>query len=307
MDVSIGIVSYNTKDLLARCLESIFLKTEGVRFEVVVVDNCSTDGTLVMLKEYFPQVRLIGNNENRGYSKAVNQAYMVSKGDYFFIVNPDTEFVNNVAFELVKFFQSHPTAGVVGPKIIYPDGRLHRSCRRFITLPIAILDVFQLGLYFPNNLITRRYNYENWDHNSFREVDWLTGAAFMTSKAIFRKVDMFDERFFIYSEDMDYCFKVQKTGYTVFFNPCAIIIHHHAQGGTQYTTVRQIDYYKSLYFYIEKHLSKVAAFTFRISTIIWALVYLVIRLCKSPFLRGRGRARDYLQIPLRLLLFKGHG
>lgn len=307
MDVSIGIVSYNTKELIARCLDSIFMKTKGVHFEVVIVDNCSSDGTPMMLEECFPQVTLICNNENRGFSRSVNQAFMASQGDYFFILNPDTELYGNPIYELFNFMKSHPDVGVVGPKILYPNERLHPSCWKFMTLMLAILDVFQITLYFPGNSFSKRYNYDYWKHNYIREVDWITGAAFMTRRDIYQKLNMLDEQFFIYSEDMDYCFKAWKAGYKVLFNPNAIVIHHHAKGGTQHTHVRQIDYYKSLYLYIKKNLNKPKAILFRISTMIWALVYLIIRLCKSPFLRGREHLREYLQVPLRLLLFKGNG
>ena len=106
MDVSVGIISYNTKELLIRCLESIFSRTKGVDFEIIVVDNCSYDGTPEMLKELFPQVSLINNDENRGFSKAVNQAFKVSTGEFFLILNPDTEFSNNVILELFNFIKS---------------------------------------------------------------------------------------------------------------------------------------------------------------------------------------------------------
>jgi GT2 family glycosyltransferase len=307
MDVSIAIVSYNTKELLARCLESIFRKTKGVNYEVIVVDNNSLDGTPMMLEERFPQVTLICNNENRGFSRSVNQAFMVSHGDYFLILNPDTELYNNAIYELFNFMESHPDVGVVGPKILYPNERLHPSCWKFMTLTVAILDAFQITLYFPGNSFSKRYHYDYWKHNYIREVDWITGAAFMTRRDIYQKLNMLDEQFFIYSEDMDYCFKAWKAGYKVLFNPNAIVIHHHAKGGTQHTHVRQIDYYKSLHWYIKKNLNKPKAIMFRISTMIWALVYLIIRLCKSPFLRGREHIQEYLQVPLRLLLFKGHG
>lgn len=306
MDVSVGIISYNTKELLIRCLESIFSRTKGVDFEIIVVDNCSYDGTPEMLKELFPHVSLINNDKNRGFSKAVNQAFKVSTGEFFFILNPDTELSNNAILELFNFIKSHPEVGVVGPKLIYPDGKLQFSCRRFMTLWAAIVDVFQIYLYFPRNIFSKKYNYDYWKHNYIREVDWFCGAAFMTRRDIYQKIDMLDERFFIYSEDMDYCLKAKKAGYKNFIIPKAIVIHHHAKGGTQHTQVRKIDYYRSLYLYIKKNSNTPRAIIFRVSVMLWALIYLIIRLCKAPFLRKREEVKEYLRIPLRLLVLKGH-
>jgi len=307
MDISVAIVHYKTKELLAECLKSIFDKTSAINFEIIVVDNKSQDGTIEMLKESFPQVKLICNYKNLGFSKAVNQAFKLSQGDYFFILNPDTEIVNNAIFELFNFMKVHPEVAVAGPRLIFPDGKVQMSCRRFMTLSVAILDVFPINAYFSGNIFLKRFNYGYWKHEYIRGVDWVTGAAFMTRRDLYQKINMFDERFFIYAEDMDYCLKARKAGYKVFFMPEAVVMHYHAKGGTQFTYSRKVDYYQSLYLYIKKNLNSFKAIIFRISVVVWAFIYLIIRLIETPFLtREKESVIKHLQIPLRLLMWKGH-
>ena len=307
MDVSIAIVSYNTKDLLYKCLFSIFDKTRDLDFEVIVIDNSSSDGTVQMLNSLPFPIKAIANSSNLGFSKAINQAFKISLGKFFFILNPDTELINDAILELMNFMKAHPDSGVVGPRLMYPDGGLHSSSRRFLTLAVALMDVLQLSLYFPKNTFTRNYTYDYWEHDYIREVDWVTGAALMTKRDIYKKTGMLDEDFFMYCEDMDYCLSSKKLGFNTFFNPKALVCHHHAKGGSQYSNVRSVEYYKSMYLYIKKHSGKPKAFTFRIFVYCWAIVYLIVRLIKFPFTRNRSSIIQYLRVPLKLLRWQGYG
>jgi GT2 family glycosyltransferase len=207
---------------------------------------------------------------------------------------------------MIEFFKGHPRAGVVAPRIVFPDNRLHPSARCFITLFGAVLDVFQVHLYFANNIVARHFTYNNWKHDAMREVDWVTGAAFMTKRETFKTCGMLDERFFMYFEDMDYCMTVNRNGYATYFCPRFSVVHHHAKGGSDKLPVRSVDYYISLHRYLFKHKSPFAAGFFRLTMVSWGLLYLVIRTAKHFVSGDEGSLRERIDTPLRLIGYKSY-
>ena len=225
MELTIAIVNYNSSELLYECLTSLHNFSNNLKYEIIVVDNASSDNSAGLVKRSFPETVLIENNKNLGFAKAVNQAFQASTGDYLFLLNPDTRLTSNIFPGMLNFTHSHPEAGILAPRIEFPNGNLHLSARRFITLFGALFDIFQVHFYFPNNAVANRFNYKNWGHDKIRQVDWVTGAAFMTGREVFTKCGMMDERFFMYFEDMDYCMSVRKNGYKIFFCPQFSVVH----------------------------------------------------------------------------------
>jgi N-acetylglucosaminyl-diphospho-decaprenol L-rhamnosyltransferase len=225
--VSIVIVSYNTLEYLRTCLASIFDRSSDTVRRVIVVDNASTDGTVEAVRAEFPQVELIVNSANLGYAKAVNRGLRASNAPYVLILNPDIEVLEGSIEELWRFMENTPDAGIAGARLVLPDGSLQMSCRRFYTLPAVLLRRTFLGRIFPNAGAVREHLMLDWDHASVRPVDWVVGASMMVRREAFERVGGMDERFFLYLEDVDWCSRMQKHGYRVYYVADAEMTHHY--------------------------------------------------------------------------------
>ncbi len=301
VDVSIAVVSYNSYEKLSECIASIYRFAAGCRHEIIIVDNASSDHSAEKVQNEYPEVILIKNTCNVGFSRAVNAAFRASSGRYFFLLNPDAVLIGEIFPGMIDFFKAHPDAGIVAPKIVFPDMSLQPSSRRFISLFGALLDIFQIHLYFPENAEAKRFSYDNWRHDSVRKVHWVIGAALMTPRGVFRQCGMMDERFFMYFEDMDYCKNLAQSGYKTYFCPQFTVVHHHAKGGSDKLPVRKVDYYISLYRYLIKHKGRLGAAVFRIAMILWGCLYLAARTGMFFFAPHRYALRERIDIPLRII------
>jgi len=227
MDVTVGIITWNARALLKQLLDSVFQSVKGVTFEVVVVDNGSSDGTLEMLEENYPDVVLVKNAENLGVAPARNQLLRKARGRYILSLDVDTTLYPNGAVEtLVATMDRHPQAAIGGPKLVYKDGSLQLSCRPFPSPLNILLEGTALKRYVPDSRFVKGYTLEDWDHASLREVDWMYGAALMIRASVLDKVGYLDEAFFYLYEDIDLCFQARRLGYKVLYIPDAVICHH---------------------------------------------------------------------------------
>ncbi len=233
MNLSIIIVNYNTADLLCQCLTSIYSSPCRYNFEVIVIDNASSDLSCKMVKKEFPQVKLVENERNTGFAKANNQGLRISQGEYILFLNPDTVILKNALEKLLEFMETHTEAGAVGAKLLYPDGTVQLSCRRFYT-PLAILmrRTF-LGKMFPNSISLKDHLMSDWDHNEIREVDWMLAACLIVPRHVLDKVGCFDEQYTMYFEDVDICYRIKKAGYKVYYYPEAMVTHYHQRESAQ--------------------------------------------------------------------------
>jgi len=225
--VSIVIVSYNTREFLRACLASVSDHYPDSLSRVTVVDNDSSDGTVKTIRAEFPEVAIIENPANLGYAKAVNQGIGASDTPYVLVLNPDIEVREGSVENMVRFMDSHPDAGIAGARLVYPDGTLQPSCRTFYTLPVVLLRRTLIGKLFPNAGAVREHLMLDWDHRSSRAVDWVIGASMMVRREAFERVGGMDERFFLYLEDVDWCSRMQKHGYKVYYVADAEMKHHH--------------------------------------------------------------------------------
>ncbi len=225
--VSIVIISYNTKELLCACLASIARHYPALLSNVTVVDNASEDGTVEAVRAQYPEVGLAVNQTNVGYAKAVNRGIRASATPYVLIFNPDIEVREGSIESLLGFMETHPDAGIAGSRLLYPDGTLQYSCRTFYTVPVVLLRRTLLGRIFPNARTVREHLMLDWDHASSRAVDWVIGACMIVRREAFEKVGGMDERFFLYLEDVDWCSRMQKHGYNVYYVADAEMVHHH--------------------------------------------------------------------------------
>jgi GT2 family glycosyltransferase/lipopolysaccharide/colanic/teichoic acid biosynthesis glycosyltransferase len=253
VDVSIIIVSYNSSSDLEPCLRSIRDQTFAGETEVIVVDNASTDGSPDMVREKFPWVTLIAGNENLGYSKGVNVGIRRARGRYFFILNPDTVVRRDSIQKLADFMDHTPDAGIVGPKLVFHDGNVQYSCRRFYTLKVLALRRTPLGKIFKNTKAVKDHLMLDFDHESVCEVDWLLGAAMFVRREAVESVGLMDERFFLYFEDVDWCYRMSQQGFRVYYYPESVVTHGYARESAQAVLNRSlVAHLVSLVRYYEK-------------------------------------------------------
>lgn len=229
MKLSICIVNWNVSDLLNKCLSSIYKYPPKCDFEVIVVDNASSDGSAAMIKAIFPRVKLIESKDNLGFSKGNNLAIKAAAGELILLLNPDTEVPAGSLDTLVDFIEKHKDAGVAAPKLLNPDGSLQRSCLSFPTLPAMAARQLFLETLWPGNPASRKYLMGGLKYDTVTEVDQPMGAALLIRKEVLDKVGMFDEASFMFFDEVDLCYRVKKAGWKIFFTPAAQIMHH---GGT---------------------------------------------------------------------------
>lgn len=225
MDVSIVIVNWNTRDILRDCLNSIYRETDEITFEVIVIDNASTDGSADMVRIEFPQTILIMNERNRGFAAANNQGMHVAKGRYVLLLNSDTVVINKAIQKTVTFADRHSDAAVIGCRVLNPDGSLQPTCFMFPSLLNLILSSSYLYKIFPESHFFGREAMTWWDRNDRRRVEVVTGCYMLVRKEAIQKIGLMDERFFMYGEETDWCYRFAQAGWCCLFTPSAEIIH----------------------------------------------------------------------------------
>ena len=227
MDLSIIIVSYNTKELLVDCLKSIQKAFQFISAEVFVVDNNSSDRTVSLIKKKFPKIKLIANKQNLGFSKANNQAIREAQGKYILILNPDTRLMSDTIIKMIDFMQDNPQVAVSTCKVELPNGQLDRDCRRHFPTPWRAFCHFAgLSKIFATSQILDQYYYGYLPDDHQHEIDSCAGAFMMVRKSAIAKVGLFDEDFFFYGEDLDWCYRFKKAGFKIVYTPITKIIHY---------------------------------------------------------------------------------
>ncbi len=292
-DLSIVIVSWNVRDLLRRCLQSIYnpevdcggeqtasasgWTAPSLALQVIVVDNASSDGSAKMVREGFPNVRLVVNQNNRGFPAANNQGITVADGRYVMLLNPDTEIVSHALTELIAFADRHPAVGMIGPQLLNPDGSVQSSRRRFPTLTTAFIESTWLqpaivdlrsrtllgSLTAPLRRLLERYYVSDRPDDEIQDVDWITGAAMLARREAINDVGLMDEGFFMYSEELDWCRRFRQAGWRVVYLPTAQIVHHVGKSSEQVVAARHIHFQTSKVRYFRKYNGALAAAALR--------------------------------------------
>lgn len=222
MDLSVIIVSWNTRELLAQCLASLPAATAGLTSEVIVVDNGSTDGSPALVAERFPAVRLLTNAENVGYVRANNQALRLAQGRYVVLLNSDTVAPPESLTRMVQFLDEHAEIGAAGPKLLNPDGTFQGSYAYFPTMGSVALSAAGLArrLYLPYDPSPAPRPGE-----VSHPVDWVPGACLLIRQTTLAAVGLLDEGFWMYSEDTDLCYRIQRAGWQVYYLPDVAVVH----------------------------------------------------------------------------------
>lgn len=256
LDLSVVIVSYNVRELLQDCLESVFANMGELSVEILIVDNASSDDSVGLVVNHFPRVKLIQNPVNLGFAAACNQALERARGQYLLLLNPDTRVLGNAFDRMIQFMDNHPEAAGVGCKLLNGDGSLQPSCRSFPNLVQAL--VFAFGLYkiLPRMGVSSNRVLECWDHTFTREVDYVIGAAFMVRRAAVEQVGLLDPNFFLYAEEKDWCYRVRQAGYKIYFLPDAEIIHYGGRS-SEHAPIQSLNrQYESQAKFVQKHYSR---------------------------------------------------
>ncbi|MFA6468661.1 MAG: glycosyltransferase [Bacteroidota bacterium] len=254
MDISVVIVNYNVREFLNNALISLFKALEGYSSEVFVVDNASDDGSVELIQKNFPRVKLIANSANAGFAKANNQALALASGKYLLLLNPDTLVQEDTFEKLIEFFTSHPDAGMVGCKILNPDGSLQLPCRRSFPTPwTAFTKTFGLSALFPKSKLFARYNLTYLDPDQTYEVDAVSGSFMMITREVYQRIGGLDEKFFMYGEDLDWCFRVQQSGWKVYYVPTTSIVHYKGES-TKRSDIDELKvFYNAMRLFVRKH------------------------------------------------------
>jgi GT2 family glycosyltransferase len=237
VDLSIIIVNWNAKDLLRDCLSSIYEKTLGIQFEVIVADNASSDGSLQMVRSEFPQVKLLANSENLGFARANNLALPAAMGRYIGVLNPDTVLLNNAFTMMVSKLESEPRIGIAGPRLLTSDDMLDYQCaRHFISLRSEFERI--LGLGADRGVRTPLGNFLPLaEYDNSQEIDCVSGACMVMRRDVLRDGRIFDPRFFMYAEDVDLCYETVRNGWKVFYLSEAHVIHSRGESSGRVSAV----------------------------------------------------------------------
>lgn len=287
-DLSICIVTLNACDYLRNCLRSIIEQSSYLRwaesdpgsnleaaeespssqgllsFELVIVDNGSGDETVKMLQVEFPTARLVRNSKNDGFARPINQALRASLGQFMLVLNPDTIVLPGAINVLVDYLKAHPEVGICGPKVLNRDGSLQKACKRGVSRPWAAFSYFSgLAALFPKSKFFGGYLLNYLDENATNEVDGVSGSCMLIRREVIEQMGYFDERFFAYQEDADYCFQAKKAGWKIIYLPQAQIVHYGGQGGSRVQPFRSIyEWHRSYFLYYRKNLAKDYFFLF---------------------------------------------
>ena len=266
LKLSICIVNLNARKYLSTCLNPISGAVGTYTYEIIIVDNKSIDDSCSFIRTNYPKVNLLINCRNEGYTRAINSAIRVSKGEFLVILNPDSVLEKKSIDTLVRFFSFDNRIGIVGPKVVSDDGSFQQSCRRGLARPGAVFSYF-LGLAkrYPKNKKFTGYHLNHLDENEIHEVDGVSGSCMVISRKTIKKIGYFDERYFAYQEDSDFCIRAKKKGFKIYYNPNSIVKHTGGEGGSNSVPMKAIfEWHRSYYRYYFKHFSKDYSLIFNI-------------------------------------------
>ncbi len=254
MELSIVIVNYNVKYFLQQCLASVYAALEGIEAEVWVVDNNSVDGSVAMVREQFPQVRLIANADNPGFAVANNQALRQAAGDYLLLLNPDTLVERDTFSQCLDFMRSHPDCGGLGVKMLNGEGKfLKESKRGFPSPETSFYKISGLIHLFPHHRRMAAYYMGHLSDDEVNEIDILPGAFLMISRPALNRVGLLDETFFMYGEDIDFSWRIKLAGYKNYYLPTARIIHYKGESTKKGSMNYVYTFYNAMAIFAKKY------------------------------------------------------
>jgi hypothetical protein len=255
-DISICMVSLDCWDVFKDCMESLRENRPSFSYEIIVVDNSSSDGTPENIKKYFPDVRLIRNDRNVGFTVAINQAIKISSGRYILLLNTDTILNRDTLFKLYQFMEENPQVGIVGPKVLNPDGTFQPQCKRGMPTPLASLFyISKLDRLWPQSPIVGQYLLVNLPENESHQVASVSGCCLMARREVWQAIGPFDENIFGFGEDIDWCVRARNAGWQVWYYPGSSIIHLKGHGGVHAKPYKKVwAIHQAMWIFYHKHL-----------------------------------------------------
>jgi GT2 family glycosyltransferase len=301
IDLSIIIVNWNSKDYLQKCISSILDNTLGIEFEIIVVDSASFDGCGEMLKQQYPQVLFIQSEKNLGFAGANNLGFQNSSGRNLLFLNPDTEVIGTAINHMFQFLDSRADAGAVGCRLLNSDKSIQTSCiQPFPTIVNQMLDIEMLKLLTPKLKI--------WGiaplfstNDSPEQVEVISGACVMVKRNVFEDIEQFSEEYFMYSEDIDLCYKIKKKGYGIFYSGGGAAIIHHGGGSSNQHPVKDMNIVlmrESVFKFFKKTRGEFYARRYKISMTLTAIIrlsILTIIIVLNPIIRIKGNVNQPLR------------
>jgi N-acetylglucosaminyl-diphospho-decaprenol L-rhamnosyltransferase len=298
-DVGIVIVNWNTRDLLKKCLETVFASQGDFVFTVVVVDNASNDGSVAMVRDQFPDVKLITSDFNGGYPYGNNLGLRAlgfhganqidaEAPRYALLLNPDTEVPPEAIYRMVAFMDANPDVGVAGPKLLMPDGTFDKACRRSFPSPqVAFYHFSGLAKLFPDSERFARYNMTFKPIDELAEVDSVVGAYMQVRREAIEDVGLLDEDFFMYGEDLDWAYRIKAAGWKVIYDP-EVVVWHVKRAASRKNRRAQFEFYRAMLIFYRKH--------YRATTPLWLHSLVMLGLLLKGGLR---LLKDIRQSPLQ--------
>lgn len=297
VDLSVVIVSWNVGELLQRCLSSVAgSPTAGRSIETIVVDNASSDGSPEMVSREFPDVHLIANQCNVGFARASNQGLLEGSGTYVLFLNPDTEVLGDALLTMVRYLEVHREVGALGPQLLYGDGSIQSSRRRFPTMATGVFESTLLEQWWPHNRWIRRYRMAEQSDSEAQCVDWVVGACLLVRSVVLDEVGPFDEGYFMYSEELDLCRRIHDAGWKVAYVPDAQVVHHEGKSSEQVVAARHTHFQTSKLRYYRKYHGRAQSEllrTFLLATYVYQVVEEAVKWLvghKRPLRAARLRA-----------------
>ncbi len=233
LDLTIVIPSYNTRDLLRTCIQSIYQHTQGITFEIICLDDNSPDGSADMVAEAFPEVILVRNKVNQYYARNNNLGMRMSRARYACLLNSDTMLIDNAFQALIRFMDEHPEAAVCSPKLLNPDGSVQHHIRGFAGLGTFVLQTLNWHKLFPTSRLMNRYYHTDFDYSQAQQAESIGTTAYVIRRSTWEQAGMLDERFQHYMPDLAYNYMLKQRGYKLYYSPCAEVIHFGSQSINQ--------------------------------------------------------------------------
>ena len=296
IDVSIIILSWNTKAMLGQCIESVYTNTQNIIYEIIVVDNASSDGSPETVEKEYPQVRLTKNKENLGFARANNIGIQQSTGRYVCLINSDIIVMKDCIRNLVTFMDEHFDVGMVGPRILNPDRTLQVSCRHSPSIWNNLCQALGLNYLFPKSTFFSEPFMKYWAHDEIRKVDVLSGCFWMVRRAALDAVGLLDEDFFIYGEDIDWCRRFHQAGWDVVFYPGAKALHTGGASSANAPIKYYLEMQKADLKYWRKYHGRIGAASYMMIILLRHVTRVIARVFQYVFYPSR---RETIRFKLR--------
>lgn len=285
MDLSIIILNYNTRQLTLDCLQSVYASTTSFSYEVIVIDNNSKDDSVQHIQQQYPMVTLIANDDNVGFSRANNQGIRIAQGRYILLLNSDTIVEPDTLDIMIRFMDEQPKVGASGCKVVLPDGSLDKACRRGFPTPSAsFYYAFGFSKLFPNNPRFNQYQLGFMDPDGSYPIDCLVGAFMLVRREAIDQVGMLDEEFFMYGEDIDWCYRIKEAGWKNYYYAETKITHYKGASSRRKPFKIIYEFHRAMYLFHRKHYRKKYSFITNGFVYIGITVKLMMSLVKNKML-----------------------